>query len=389
MGFTSDLAVHLEKAVRARMAVLECLERRRAQLEGGDLGHVIDAFSEVVTTATNEELSSPRDTESIPEFLETVASEVESRAEGFKPGPTVATANGLAAEIRERITVEVTHVSDPFAEILSAVWEATVKIHQRCGAIGSNFPALEYRVEQSDGKPHDFPCALYVAGSLGFETVDGRDVSRVTLSVDPWQLDWPSIMAVPYVLFHECVAHALQGPWPGRSQPSASSPYAEGWMDLAAVLIHNAVMDGVAPADGLGDRFSHKAGHKRQAEVFSSARMMQTTKDRRRFAQRALGYGAGDRLVETFRRLPETGDDPIGAFLRVSLTLNTSDLPTRTKDAVASALYAELPFTWGGAQEGITVLELDAIATLRPRLGDALAGDFGPLVDWAEGVAIR
>lgn len=90
---------------------------------------------------------------------------------------------------------------------------------------------------------HHLPIRYFVRGETQFH---GRgNISSIELGLTPRVFDVATFTATPYILFHECIAHAFFSISPacaGRTGVGDSDEFSEGWMDLVAFKVAEEVL---------------------------------------------------------------------------------------------------------------------------------------------------
>lgn len=198
----------------------------------------------------------------------------------------------------------------------------------------------------------------------------------LTLQLAPAKFDSATLAALPFLLFHECVSHVLQGPQ-GRERevPGNGSAFAEGWMDKAAWEVFSTVHPAtILPYEcartfyTAGGARAHEARHDPQTEG-------------RDAWLRTLGWQAASRALEFFQQELGSVAEARSVFLRLSFEWNTStetmvsrdtaaliiggvlryDKPTRRHDSAEILVPALLDYAAGGRLGAL----LDAVAEVQ------------------------
>jgi hypothetical protein len=332
-------ALHVTKALRAQFAVLPVLEDARVTLAADGLDHVYNNLSQVLPAATKSVLDNPDDETTVSEFIASLIVAFRNTPNGLL-GAAKHRAEGVTEKVVGALEIELARPNySPLAELFSAVQTVVEKLHHRTGIVLTDAPAVTQTLEYSSIKPHSLRCPYQVGGVTPFSMTGAKASSNVILSIAARHFDWASLLAVPYVLFHEFVAHAFQGPWNGIRSASINSRFGEGWMDFVALTAHDALMDGklaIGTAPLPGGASSHKA----IALDYSQARLLPTDDGNDLPAQREVGYRSAQALYEALLGLPLTRHNPLDAFFRLSLLINTSSLRLDRRDQLATDLGA-------------------------------------------------
>ena len=149
---------------------------------------------------------------------------------------------------------------------------------------------------------------------------------------------WECFNACPYVLFHECIAHAFQDilPAAARREPNKYDAFAEGWMDWVALQVLHDRVAGRAPrnlelrasplsadASVAAERYHHERARWHQSDAPSTA----PTAD--------VGRRGASYVKHILTTLTDDLDEGWAEFLKLSFGLNVqSDLANR-RDALA------------------------------------------------------
>jgi hypothetical protein len=116
-----------------------------------------------------------------------------------------------------------------------------------CPQFTVNFPPEHFStVDYKDpAQLHDLPVRFFVRGETQFVGRGTR--SQVELGLASEYFDYQTYTATPYVLFHECIAHAFYSVLPtpeNRQKVEEQDMFYEGWMDYAAFKVAESVLSG-------------------------------------------------------------------------------------------------------------------------------------------------
>lgn len=245
--------------------------------------------------------------------------------------------NELLEDVVQALEIELSRPDyDPIEDLFALVWESTKKFYELSGIDLTGCPVETTFTQKHDtGKPHDLPCPYVVTGGIDFWDRGSAPVSDIRLVMCLGELDWLSFLAMSYAMFHESVAHALQGPWrTDRDHPPKGSVFSEGWMDFVAVKAHEHVLEGRA-GNALAEGFSFIPARLDVAEDFSFARRVATGRDVDWY-YRLVGYDAARRLLAAFRLEGSTAANPLAALVRLSFHVNRSELTLTERDLLAT-----------------------------------------------------
>jgi len=235
--------------------------------------------------------------------LERIAAHLASCASGFRASP-----------------------HDPMARLDAWSREVTASCyeHQPDAVVGSQIrdrlAVMDTLISGSDGPPPEAVPLWWVYSEARFQ-VTGGPVWSVELSLG-LPLPSASWQAASYLLLHEFVSHVGQGPWSADCrQPKSDDPYAEGWMDYVAYVLHALYLNGGGPV-------SEDVAYELPDEPY-----MRSMAAGSYHYERSVLPKVGGRLrrhgAEVARRLNEHmfagGADPVDEnFLKLSLQLNAS-----------------------------------------------------------------
>jgi hypothetical protein len=253
----------------------------------------------------------------VQDFLPTLADKLSAKAADLGRGrdPAVGTALRRLAKDFERAAASFG--GDPVAELVDWVRRATAACYRDVApGIATRLGAVRTRIGLTSGIPDGAVSSWLVAGSA---EPDEGPVAVVGLDLAS-RLDRPTWRAVPYVLLHEYLSHAAQGPWSAVCRrPAQTDMFAEGWMDVVTFGLHQALVDGLGGVERLPDAPSVQA---EAAGLYAVRRRGVPTLSH----TRRLGYETAEEL----RRVV-----PTETFFRLSLALNVSTAPhARRQDFV-------------------------------------------------------
>jgi hypothetical protein len=119
---------------------------------------------------------------------------------------------------------------------------------------------------------HSVPVDYQVGGL----TTYAKALAQVELGLVVNKFDLQTYHAVPYVLFHECVAHALHSIFPtivGREGKASYDPWGEGWMDWVAYQMMEDIVNQRGPAANLSINLPFQLDSIKAALEFHTARV--------------------------------------------------------------------------------------------------------------------
>lgn len=348
----STLPAHATKVVAARWLLAETLEPFWGAA-GEHNGPLLDAVS-LVERRCRGALRYPSD-EACDAWLADLAAQlgtVEQQQEEAASGC------GVALErLRERLTSPVPSLD---VRLLSLAEQAGAVSNAAYTSAGLSVPAEVLGGWQLALRWGEFDKPGSISGVQALTDQAEFPDSLVLLRLVPSTFDLSSVKSMLYLLTHEFVCHVLQGPWSSERQTSdPASPFAEGWMDVAALRIFEqaaeayvlAATPGPDPSCriGLGPmalRASAQIMHERRIAVPSSSAVDRFWAGRRTGVDTArIGLQALEGLV----------GDPAEAervFLRASVVINTSTLSSRARDLWVQRWHRRL-LTDGGDPQAL------------------------------------
>jgi hypothetical protein len=186
------------------------------------------------------------------------------------------------------------------------------------------FSTLQF---ESEVDSHNAAANRYGGGlTIYFPTVAR---AQVQLHLNIQKFDLETYKSVPYLLFHECIAHAFHGIYPDPRKRVKTEPYeryVEGWMDWVAYKILEEVVKGTGRE---GQRWKDRITLRDVFAVSTTLHRARSNPANRGDGTRQvrLGARAAELTYEFFQELLEERaledfDDPWGSFLQLSFDLN-------------------------------------------------------------------
>lgn len=234
-------------------------------------------------------------------------------------------ADGIATSLRSAVEAYLEGSGDPLQSTFELVAEESQRLYDRA-RIGCDAADLLFQVRLDlEGSPHPFKSSILVGGqTIGAgPTSIHLDLSAESLSLDEWQ-------AVPYVLFHEVVVHAMAHPDVIESRDG----FAEGWMDLVAADAHEQACDTL-----FDERVRDVGASLHSARYQEPPR--RTGREYRALAIRRKARAVAIRLSVLFAEQLGGGDAGDAAFIQFSLALNRAPLDKRRRWLVADILSSK------------------------------------------------
>jgi len=126
-------------------------------------------------------------------------------------------------------------------------------------------------------------------------------------------------------------------------------------MDVVAHQLH-ARLDSAMTKSSIIDLMTplRRGAQAEAADKVHAARHSPQEEDRA-WAPRAAGWEAAHLMLDLFSRLPESHDDPVTPFTRLSLSLNASHLANMERDIFVARVREELDDPWGVAASLVLV----------------------------------
>ena len=326
------LPVHAERAVVGWLVGYGAIRLYRPNASVSRQAH--EAFDHVEQWLGNTcalELSRPDDPMALDAFLGTLvddlAREIETKADRLGPAEQELLGS-VADEAQRRADAYTTEHTGDLDHVIAWAMACVRSWYVRVAdGADARFDGVATLVACSlDALPPGTIDPWGVAGSTTFPAA-GPATSVSLLFGRPMTAEaW---FASTYVLMHELVSHAAQGPWDERcTSPAEDDPFAEGWMDLVAIAVHRASLDGLGPADipvpEAASDFIHTS------EALHAARRDQPELSA---ARRRVGMDTADAL-RRYMLTPERRPDN---FLALSLALNASALSHAERQVVEQA----------------------------------------------------
>uniref|UniRef100_UPI003F496797 hypothetical protein n=1 Tax=Actinoplanes sp. CA-084688 TaxID=3239901 RepID=UPI003F496797 len=338
MNGERSLPLHVQKAVVGRALVYQVLDLHQVPLEDAGYGLLWTAVRDRLQTSTAVQLAFDPPG-SLGSYLNQLGADLRGALSFFCRDAERACA-ALLDDIA-RVLAEAGRAHD---ELLGTVFtdalEAAADVYYRHGLHDSQ--DMVKLVSTSFGHLHgsvQSELPIQLAATTYLQDLPEGPSANVDVVINPDLLDELTVFSLPYVMLHECICHVLQGPWQAeRVQADAASRFAEGWMDVVAYVVHQA-MDNPRRAEtagpGLLDTL-RTAARQEAAEKVHRARYAQTRD--RAWAQRAMGARAAWSIVALMGRVPEGGSDP-SAFVELSVKLNTSSFTNEQRDLFVTGVH--------------------------------------------------
>ena len=315
---------HIQRAVIPWLVIHDALLEQETTAERDPFSHsCFWGLCQWLDARCVEQIGTYDDTTSASEFLVSLADDLEHEIKTRTRPRDAATKvrfEALAKHVRARVDTYLQAPDDP-VELLD-VWarEVTACCYEDQpdtsvqAAIAGRLGQVETAVIAASGVPPDAVGSWRVHGLTRFP-VNLRPANEAELTFGI-ALDDRSWRAAGYVLLHELISHAAQGPWiTACDQPAPGDDFAEGWMDAVAYLVHAINVSGAGQTDALD------VPHERK--VAAAALHLERT-EAGHFG--AAGKRHGRKVAVELNELLLAGASAPAdeTFLRLSLQLNAS-----------------------------------------------------------------
>lgn len=215
---------------------------------------------------------------------------------------------------------------------------------------------------------HTVPVEYQVGGLTTYI----KALAQVELGLVVNKFDLETYQAVPFVLFHECVAHALHSIFPtivGRERKASYDPWGEGWMDWVAYQMMDDIINQRGPAATLSVKLPFQLDSLNAALQFHTARVDFERDESSATEPEAdelagvslLFFGAeaakkvyyllreifksNDDLSSLYKDISTPGEEYRAAFYRLSFDLNMHrDFDDRKRLRLATLTYNGIPY---------------------------------------------
>jgi hypothetical protein len=283
------------------------------------LSHLISRFSRIAEPGL----------ENYPQLLETVKRAAQKRGKEISCSncsSTIPVANS------EEIVGSKGCCMSPLRQMFEIAYETTRIYYSKFTTHPSTtFPDVIFSTKHSRDMSdlHDLPLPFAITGSTEYCSLGEQYWSEVNLKMCIEEFDFDSYMAIPYILFHECIAHAFHGIIPSPLARKPSEPedgFAEGWMDFVAFKIMEELMQRKGPARHLASKvkFTDEHHHRSYKLYFSRVdlNIKHPYKPSKYAIHRKFGHNAASKIYRVLERLPESYKHSWKVFLQMSFDLN-------------------------------------------------------------------
>lgn len=220
----------------------------------------------------------------------------------------------------------------------------------------SNFPEVppltSFNTKFTEGKPNNLSIDMFVNATTNYKVHSDKknnSSNEIDLIFQVKKFSETCLLSIPYILFHECIAHIFRAIIPSgtpREHTGAQDPFDEGWMDYCALeVLKKHLESGTSLPDmpvALKDKYIeaginlHKDRFRNNQEEYSAtARHIRS------------GVEAAKRTHKYFNNILNCEDRSFGAFLRLSFDLNMHGFTKIQHMFFVAQCNKLLPDDWG------------------------------------------
>lgn len=232
MSSLADLVPDRQRFLLARLLGHEAVERCRGVVDE----RLLHAIREDLDLYTRFTLGSPTDP-GVGPYLRALPDALRRRADPANG----AAAHQVAGELDALVGVALKGGTDPVGAMHDAVLVEALRFYSEAG-VPRTPEEMRFRVLlQLAGATHELATDVMVNGYT-----NRRSVLEIQIHLSAETLGYAEFRAIPYVLFHEAIVHALAAP----EMTEAQDYFAEGWMDFVAAEVHGEALRGSAVPGG-------------------------------------------------------------------------------------------------------------------------------------------
>lgn len=362
------------KAFYGRLVYLEARRPEALAIKDAGAEPLLKSFTEAVYSLTEQEIVDSNNAVPLDTYLQQLANNLTTHAQTLPSNhaplfsPILETVQARLGGICCRECTREVNVCDggtrddgfvsqpghcvmPLYDTFKEALAATIEYYSRYGTLvpKESLPEIIFSTGFCHDKPHDDPIDSNVGGKTTYLN-NGRDVSQIQLTICVKKFNWKTYVAVPYILFHECICHAFQDIVPAQPKRLGSEPrdrFAEGWMDFVAYEIMKEFIEGKKDVVG-ADLKQLRTEQVDVGKQFHDVRVDHELIDKSRYAiRRAFGKETANRVLYLFERLPkgsfsESHFTAWEAFLRLSFDLNMLRMERFERERLIGLLYKNL-----------------------------------------------
>jgi len=321
------------------VAISSVLNRYGAALPANDRPASLEQLSSTIEVQLQSMRTRHRAGAEVQPFVDQLSAALESARNAAPDDLGQKIVDSLIREIREAIGIAL---SGPRPVDGCCCFANTIAEEAYGKYAEAAFPSVGFSIKPADSDLSWHGFQSKVSGTTTLEERPAKTGVDLILSLRlPWRA---ALDAIPYVLAHECVAHAFRGPYDSIEDTGQGSEFAEGWMDRVALLVllralrtdvasalpwpWNTIVDldvqvGSACKDRLKVRNPDPIGRLR--------------------SKWEVGNEAALALERSIRGIVGDQAEAVEEFLRLSLLLNASDISPDDRDHLARQLYLRTP----------------------------------------------
>jgi hypothetical protein len=319
-----------ELSLSVCVAASSVLNRSGAGLRANDLASFLDQLGSTVGTQLQHIRAAHRVGMNVQPFVSQLCTALAAVSKSM-PGAHV---QDIADSVVQDICTAITSCASGSTRPIDSCCQFAIAVADRAYAkhVRSCRRTVRFAIEPADSDLNWHGVQSKVAGTT---TLRGRPAAtdvKLTLSL---RLPWHTALdAIPYVLVHECVAHAFRGPDESTKDTGQGSEFAEGWMDrVALLLLIRAVR--ARPANGVPWPWNTVADLNERVTTASSERRAWRNPDPedRMRSKWQVGHDAALAVEGSIRHLVSGGlIKAQDEFVRLSLLLNASGVSPADRD---------------------------------------------------------
>jgi hypothetical protein len=349
--------LHIRKALVARMMAYEEIEPRLAGCGDREVALARET-TDLVDAQTKTELRAPNNSEPLDEFVRRVITkgvDVQSESEVLRSAtnPLVHRANSLSCTAcanpdrpcdGRKDDVILDRSGDCIIQlrrmVAMALRIARAYYEYACGMAAIQWPEVRFATYHMTETPHPYATPVAVSGRTDFEP-------HITVAIvfHPEGFNWPSYLAIPYILLHEGL-HILEAvESKGKRLPADDEdPFVEGWIDWIAFRALEEAAVGRGPGAAAATDLANAAEVVYRGRLLHDARGDEVTSRRPHISRRIReGHKAAMRMADLCERYIKPDEEPWRFFLAVSFTLNMKALTLNEHRLLVSRVNRAMP----------------------------------------------
>jgi hypothetical protein len=319
------------------VAVSSVLNRSGAALRASDLGSYLNLLSSTVAMQLRYIRATHRVGTDAQPYIDQLCEALKVITSTL-PAPQ---RHGVAGAVVQEVCAAITECAAGAPRSVDSCCQFALTVTESAygKSLSSHLPILRFEIQPAESDLSWHGVQSKVAGATTLHSRPAATSVELMLSLNlPWR---DALDAIPYVLVHECVAHAFRGPGDSTRDTGQGSEFAEGWMDRVALLLFlRAVRSGPAPP--LPWPWSTVADiDERVTAVCKERRSERDPDPQERLRGRwSVGHQAALEVEGFIKRI--LGGNQARAtqeFIRLSLLLNASDISPDDRDRMARRIH--------------------------------------------------